>query len=120
MIADDIDWMRDADMIYNQITHGDFPDLSLAQAAIVKLYVPDLTISRAGISHALKRLEKYYLRPDPWQDKPRWNPEQGGASYKIVDDGRAIYCRRCDKTSWNMGDVEHKFCVGCDNFHTER
>ena len=52
--------MKDSDMIYFQILGGDFPTYDEAQSAIVQLYVPDMTISRAGISHALKRLEKFY------------------------------------------------------------
>ena len=37
-----------------------YPYLASSQQAIVTIYVPDMTISRAGISHALKRLEKHY------------------------------------------------------------
>ncbi|KKM68230.1 hypothetical protein LCGC14_1462870 [marine sediment metagenome] len=52
--------MRDSDMIFKQITCGDFPDFEIAQEAIALLYIPDMTISRSGISHAFKRLERYY------------------------------------------------------------
>lgn len=51
---------KDSDMIFTQITTGNFKDFNEANQAIVMLYVPDMTISRAGISHALKRLENYF------------------------------------------------------------
>lgn len=52
--------MKDSDMIFTQITSGDFDNLNDVNRAVVMLYVPDMTISRAGISHALKRLEQHY------------------------------------------------------------
>ena len=51
---------EDSNMIFNQITHGDFPTWELAEQALVTIYIPDMTISRAGISHAMKRLQKFY------------------------------------------------------------
>ena len=51
---------RDSDMIFTQISTGDFDNFETAQLAVVLIYIPDMTISRAGISHALKRLEKFY------------------------------------------------------------
>lgn len=53
-------WERDSDMIFTQITSGDFPTIELAEAAVVQLYLPDMTISRQGISHALGRLDRHY------------------------------------------------------------
>ncbi len=50
----------DAEMIFKQITNGNFDDFDMAQQAVVTLYVPDMSISRAGISLALKRLEQHY------------------------------------------------------------
>lgn len=55
---------RDSDTIYLQITSGDFATYEEAQQAIVFFYVPDTAFSRAGISHALKRLERYYREKD--------------------------------------------------------
>lgn len=52
--------MKDSDMIFTQITTGGFNNWSDVNRAVVMLYVPDMTISRAGISHALKRLENHY------------------------------------------------------------
>ncbi|KKM17258.1 hypothetical protein LCGC14_1677590 [marine sediment metagenome] len=52
--------MKDSDMIFTQITTGDFDNWKDVKRAIVVLYVPDMTISRSGISHVLKRLERYY------------------------------------------------------------
>lgn len=53
-------WQRDSDMIFKQITSGDFKDIGEAEAAVVYLYLPDMTISRQGISHALNRLDLHY------------------------------------------------------------
>ena len=42
----------------------------------------------------------------------------GKATYELRDDGRAIHCRCCQRTSHNADDVKHKFCVAC-GYHTE-
>lgn len=52
---------RDSDMIFRQITTGKFENMQEVNQAVVMLYVMDPSISRSGISHALKRLESYYL-----------------------------------------------------------
>ena len=52
--------MRDSDMIFKQITSANYDNFDDAKRVVVMLYIPDLTVSRSGISHALKRLEKYY------------------------------------------------------------
>jgi hypothetical protein len=52
--------MKDSDMIFTQISTSAIDNFAEAKQLIVKLYVPDMTISRAGISHVLKRLEEYY------------------------------------------------------------
>jgi len=52
--------MKDSDIIFTAISTGDFDDFKMAEQAVVMLYVTDMTFSRAGISHALKRLEKFY------------------------------------------------------------
>ena len=52
---------KDSNMIFTQITtSNNFTSFDDANRAVVTLYVPDMTISRAGISHALKRLEKHH------------------------------------------------------------
>ena len=51
---------KDSDMIFTQVTSGSFEDYEQAERTVVTFYAPDLTISRAGISHALKRLQQYY------------------------------------------------------------
>lgn len=50
----------DSDMIFTQITSGDFHTLKEAEAVVTLFYVPDMSISRAGISHALGRLKRYF------------------------------------------------------------
>lgn len=52
--------MQDSETIFTAISTGDFRDFKQAEQAVVMLYVTDMSISRAGISHALKRLEKHY------------------------------------------------------------
>ena len=51
---------RDADMIFTQISTSAIDNFNDAQQLICNLYVQDMTISRAGISLALKRLEEFY------------------------------------------------------------
>ena len=52
--------MKDSDMIFTQISTSAIDNFADAQRLIVTTYVPDMTISRAGISHVLKRLENHY------------------------------------------------------------
>lgn len=54
------DQQRDSDTIFLQITSGDFANIEEAKQAIALFYIPDMTISRSGISHALKRLEQHF------------------------------------------------------------
>jgi hypothetical protein len=51
---------HDSDMIFTQISTGHFDDYKMAESAVVMLYVTDMSISRDGISNALKRLESHY------------------------------------------------------------
>ena len=52
--------MKDSDMIFTAVTSGDFSNYKEAERVVVMGYVMDMSVSRAGISHALKRLEKHY------------------------------------------------------------
>lgn len=52
--------MKDSDQIFTAISSGDFDDFKQAEQAVVMLYVMDPSFSRSGISHALKRLERFY------------------------------------------------------------
>lgn len=54
--------MRDSDIIFTAISTGSFKNFKGAQNAVVKLYATDMSFSRAGISHALKRLEEFYIK----------------------------------------------------------
>ena len=51
---------KDSDTIFTAISTGDIDDFKMAEWAVVKLYVTDMSFSRSGISHALKRLERFY------------------------------------------------------------
>ena len=55
--------MQDSDTIFTAISTGDYDNFDMAKRAVFAIYIPDLSFSRAGISHALKRLEKFYRRP---------------------------------------------------------
>lgn len=53
----------DSDTIFNQITEmGGFATIEEVKATVALFYVPDPSISRSGISHALKRLEKHFAQ----------------------------------------------------------
>lgn len=52
--------IKDSDTIFTAISTSDARDFKEAEKIVVTFYAMDLTISRAGISHALKRLEKFY------------------------------------------------------------
>lgn len=60
MSTSDNNWQADSDMIFTQVSTGAFDNYAQAEDLIVMLYVPDLTISRAGISHAMTRLKRFY------------------------------------------------------------
>ena len=51
--------MKDSDMIFKQITTGDFNSFKEAEQALL-FYATDMTISRSGISHAYGRLKKHF------------------------------------------------------------
>jgi hypothetical protein len=57
--------MKDSDMIFTQIS-GVFDSKDEAARAVLMLYAPDMSISRAGISHVLGRIQKEYpVRSEP-------------------------------------------------------
>jgi hypothetical protein len=51
---------KDSDSIFTAVITGDFDNFEQAKSVVVSLYVTDMNFSRAGISHALNRLEKHY------------------------------------------------------------
>jgi hypothetical protein len=65
----DNNWQADSDMIFAQISSGDFNNYADAERLVCVLYVPDMTITRAGISDALKRLERHYKAKEPTHDR---------------------------------------------------
>ena len=36
-----------------------------------------------------------------------------------VDGHPAIICHRCSRTSFNRGDILHRYCVACHRFHDD-
>lgn len=51
---------KDSDIIFTAISTSGARDFKEAERMVVMGYVTDMSVSRAGISHALKRLEKFY------------------------------------------------------------
>lgn len=51
---------KDADMIFTQISTSSIDNYDDARQLICGFYVTDMSISRAGVSLALKRLEEFY------------------------------------------------------------
>ena len=51
---------RDSDIIFNAISTSGARNWEEAQRMVVMFYVPSMDISRAGISHALRRLKDFY------------------------------------------------------------
>jgi hypothetical protein len=39
------------------------------------------------------------------------------SNYTIAADGKSITCHDCGMTSYNLKDVEYKFCGKCSKFH---
>lgn len=52
--------MEDSDIIFTAISSAGYESIEDAKRIAVLGYVTDMSFSRAGISHALKRLEKFY------------------------------------------------------------
>jgi len=40
-------------------------------------------------------------------------------TYTIGDDGKSITCKRCKRTSYNMTDVERRYCGSCHAYHED-
>jgi hypothetical protein len=51
---------KDSDIIFTAISTSGARDFKEAEKMVVMGYVTDMSFSRAGVSHALKRLEKHY------------------------------------------------------------
>ena len=54
--------MKDSEIIFTAISTSGARDFKEAEKMVVMGYVMDMSFSRAGISHALKRLEKFYKK----------------------------------------------------------
>lgn len=40
-------------------------------------------------------------------------------TFEISKDGKSIKCLRCERTSHNPNDVEHRYCGFCHQFHDD-
>ncbi len=52
--------IKDSNIIFTAISTAGYDNFEQAQRMVVIGYVTDMSFSRSGISHALKRLEKHY------------------------------------------------------------
>ncbi len=59
MEDEDIPWMEDSDRVFNTLSDS-MESMQQARNAITALYMPDLSYSRAGLCHAIKRLERHF------------------------------------------------------------
>ena len=41
------------------------------------------------------------------------------STYEIVEDGKAIKCLICERTSWNPNDVSQRYCGCCRAYHSD-
>jgi ribosomal protein L37E len=41
------------------------------------------------------------------------------SDYTIAADNRSITCHRCGKTSYNLNDVQQRYCANCKRFHDD-
>lgn len=53
-------WQEQSDQIFKALTSGGFTTVEEAKQALLLLYVPDMSYSRAAISHVIRRLEDHY------------------------------------------------------------
>lgn len=51
---------KDSDMIFTAISTSAIDNFKDAERMVVIGYVTDMSVSRSGISHALKKLEQFY------------------------------------------------------------
>ena len=56
--------MKDSDTIFTTISTSGAIDYKDAERMVCMVYIMDTSFSRAGISHALKRLEKFYTEKE--------------------------------------------------------
>lgn len=40
-------------------------------------------------------------------------------SYALLENGRAIRCNQCGRTSWNLNDVRNRYCGYCHTHHDD-
>lgn len=52
------EWEQDSDRVFKALK--DMPCYKDCETAVTMLYMPDLSFSRAGLCHALKRLERHF------------------------------------------------------------
>jgi hypothetical protein len=95
---------KDSDTIFTAISTAGFDDFKQAQQAVTMMYVMDMSFSRSGISHALKRLEEHYkTMDDPFtEEEQRFNDALDDHSVAEEERAatRAVDIRRLKRLSW--------------------
>lgn len=56
-------WEKDSDTVFNVVSEA-ARTIDEAKQMVAVFYLPDMEFSRAGISHALKRLERHYQQQE--------------------------------------------------------
>jgi len=64
-MTSEVNWRRDSDMVFTAVSTSGARSIEEAKRMVVLFYAPDMSISRAGISHALGRLEKHWKGVKP-------------------------------------------------------
>jgi hypothetical protein len=102
--------------------------MSLDRATAKRMYVQAVDGARlqgasddAAHVAGVRAVKAYILEHMPSLDQVRTlladvkNP----TSYELAPDGSWIKCLRCGTTSWNTGDVQHRYCGKCHAFHED-
>ena len=89
----------DSDIIFTAISTGGFDDFKQAQQAVTMLYVTDMSFSRSGISHALKRLEEHYktVDDDPFTEEEQRFNDQLDATVDATQEARRNILRESEE-----------------------
>ena len=51
-------------------------------------------------------------------DAGDYDQREPAKTYRIVENGKAIQCLRCQMISHNLNDVSQKYCGHCHLFHS--
>lgn len=76
----------------------------------------DQTLAPLSLAMIFESVAKELRADAARMEQPPPQPEK---TYELIDGGKAIRCKICDKTSWLAGDVIHRYCANCKRFHED-